>query len=130
MTERQKNNQLFSFLEKDMNEAYYLYCDRDDPDRKFASDWDFLLVFRGRSIYSEAKNLPGATMQKSKFTSDQLFARANILEAGGEHIMLVWDKKDKKGMKGRLYTNFLVSYPFSSLDELIYTIKVRPEWRG
>jgi hypothetical protein len=130
MTERQKNNQLFSFIEKNMGGPYYLYCDRDDPDRKFASDWDFLLVFQGHSIHVEAKNVPGAKMWKSEFSADQLFARANILEAGGEHIMLVWEKEDKSGMSGRLYVNFIVSYPFYNLNELIFTIKSRDGWRG
>lgn len=56
---------------KALPESPYIFVDKDSPDRRFASGWDFVIACRGKVCFVEAKRDKGALSDFQKLTREE-----------------------------------------------------------
>lgn len=90
--ERGGVSELIAALEKAASSPLYVFVDRDSGGERSKSGFDFLLVYKGQTVFVEAK----ARTELSPF---QKLTRRRIENAGGRYIVCKFTVDEATGKK-------------------------------
>lgn len=96
--ERGHVNALIKAMQKNSPEPFYVFIDRDaGAQRHTSSGWDFLLAYKGRVVFVEAKE------ENGKLSTWQELTQAQIRATGTRYVVLrFWNGGAFYSIDGRL----------------------------